>query len=181
MATQHEQGAAQDVAATPAAAAARGRHPLVGLRAEMNRLFDDFLSASWLPAPIGGRRGAPEPAWPFDGALGHAAPPIDVTEKDTAYEVTAELPGMEEKDIEVTLADGVLTIKGEKREEKEEKQKDYHLTERRFGSFRRSLRIPDGVDQDKIGASFKNGVLMLVLPKSPEAQRSERKIAIGKG
>lgn len=167
---------------TPTTTDERRRHPLLDLRTEMDRLFDDFLSASWLPSSLGGRWSGRAPLWPADAGFGgRTVPPIDVAEKDTAYEVTAELPGMEEKDIEVTLADGVLTIKGEKREEKEEKQKDYHLTERRFGSFRRSLRIPDGVDQDKIGASFKNGVLMLVLPKSPEAQRSERKIAIGKG
>ena len=78
------------------------------------------------------------------------------------------------------FADGILTIKGEKREEKEERKKDYYLSERRFGSFQRSFQLPDGVDADKIEARFKNGVLTVTLPKSPEAQRKEKKIAIKK-
>jgi HSP20 family protein len=167
---------------TPATTGERPRHPLLDLRTEMDRLVDDFLSASWLPTSFGGRHAERTPLWPADTAFGgRAVPPVDVAEKDGAYEVTAELPGMEEKDIEVTLADGVLAIKGEKREEKEEKRTDYHLTERRFGAFRRSLRVPDGIEQDKIAATFKNGVLKVVLPKSPEAQRSQRKIAVAKG
>jgi HSP20 family protein len=88
---------------------------------------------------------------------------------------------MEEKDIDVKFADGVLTIKGEKKEEREEKKKDYYLSERRFGSFQRSFRVPEGVDADKIDASFKNGVLTVMLPKSAEAQKREKKIAIKKG
>ncbi len=73
-----------------------------------------------------------------------------------------------------------MTIKGEKRDEKEEKKKDYYLSERRYGSFQRSFGVPDGVDADKITASFKNGVLTVILPKSAEAQKSEKKIAINK-
>jgi len=88
------------------------------------------------------------------------------------------LPGMDEKSIEVKLANGVLTIKGEKQNEKEEKQKDYYLRERSFGSFERSFQVPDGVDGDKIAANFKKGVLTLTLPKSAEAQKAEKKIAV---
>jgi HSP20 family protein len=80
----------------------------------------------------------------------------------------------------VKFADGLLTIKGEKREEKEEKKKDFYLSERRFGSFQRSFQVPEGVDADKIVASFKDGVLTVTLPKSPEAQKKEKKIAIKK-
>ncbi len=108
-------------------------------------------------------------------------PAADVSETDKAYEITAELPGMDEKNIEVKLANGVLTIKGEKQEEKEEKQKDYHMRERSFGSFQRTFQVPDGVDSDKIEASFKNGVLSVTLPKSPEAQKAEKKIAVKTG
>ena len=105
-----------------------------------------------------------EPFWRGEVAWGGAAPVVDVVEKDKEYEITAELPGLDEKNIEVKLSDDVLTIKGEKKEEKEEKQKDYYLSERRYGSFQRSFRLPDGVDAEKIEARFKNGVLTLSLP-----------------
>ena len=100
---------------------------------------------------------------------------MDVTETDKAYEIAAELPGMSDKNVEVKLADGVLTIKGEKQEEKEEKKKDYYLHERNFGSFQRAFQVPDGVDADKIEASFKNGVLTVTLPKSAQAQKTARR------
>ena len=153
------------------------RHPLMGLRREIERLFDDFDLGVWRRP--GGVFDV-EPFW--RGELSFAkAPAVDVAEKEKEYEVTAELPGMEEKDIDVKFADGVLTIKGEKHEEKEEKRKDYYLSERRFGSFQRSFQVPEGVDADKIEASFKNGVLTVVLPKTAEAQKREKKIAIKKG
>jgi HSP20 family protein len=99
-------------------------------------------------------------------------------ESEKAYEIIAELPGMDEKNIEVKMADGVLTIKGEKREEKEEKQKDYYLQERSFGSFERSFEVPETVETDKIEASFKKGVLTLTLPKKAEAQKPAKKIEV---
>ena len=85
---------------------------------------------------------------------------------------------MDEKNVEVKFADGVLTIKGEKREEKEEKKKDYYLSERNYGSFQRAFQVPDGVDADKIEATFKNGVLIVTMPKSAEAQKSAKKITV---
>ena len=88
---------------------------------------------------------------------------------------------MDEKNIEVKLADGVLTIQGEKQEEKEDKQKDYYLRERNFGSFLRSFQVPDGVETNKIEANFKNGVLTLNLPKSAEAQKAAKKIEVKAG
>ncbi len=105
-------------------------------------------------------------------------PAVDVVETEKAYEVTADLPGMDEKNIEVKVADGVLTIKGEKQQEKEEKKKDYYLQERSFGSYQRSLELPEGVETDKIEASFKKGVLTVTLPKKPEAQKSTKKIEV---
>ena len=107
-----------------------------------------------------------------------AAPAVDIAESDKAYEVTAELPGMDEKNIEVKVANGNLTIKGEKQEEKEEKKKDYYLHERHFGSFERCFQVPEGVDAEKIEASFKKGVLTVTLPKKPEAQKPEKKIDV---
>jgi HSP20 family protein len=106
------------------------------------------------------------------------APAVDVAEKDKAYEVTVELPGMDEKSIEVKLIDDFLSIKGEKQEEKEEKKKDYHLRERYFGSFERRFAVPEGVDRDKIEASFKKGVVTIVLPKKPDAIKPAKKIEV---
>ena len=125
--------------------------------------------------------GAIEPFRQFESSFGMVAPAVDWSETDRQYEITAELPGMEEKDIELTLADQVLTIKGRKSEEKEEKRKDYFLSERRYGSVQRSFRLPPGVDEGKVQASFDKGVLKVVLPKTAEAKKSARRIAIGKG
>jgi HSP20 family protein len=153
-------------------------HPLSNLRREIERLFDDFSLGSW-QRPSGSAFDV-EPFW--RGALTFGkAPAVDFTEHDKKYEITAEMPGMEEEDIDVKYADGVLTIKGEKKEEKEEKHKDYYLSERRFGSFQRSFQVPNGIEADKIDASFKNGVLTVTLPKSAEAQKREKKIPIKKG
>jgi len=118
-----------------------------------------------------------EPFWRRE-VTWRAAPAIDIAEKDNAYEVTAELPGMDEKNIEVRFANGNLIIKGEKEEEKEEKKKDYHLRERHFGSFERQFAVPEGVDTDKIEASFKKGVLSVTLPKKPEAIKAQKKIEV---
>jgi HSP20 family molecular chaperone IbpA len=103
-------------------------------------------------------RSAGSPFRRAEAAFG-AVPAVDVTQTDKGYEITAELPGMEEKDIDVKLTNGILTIRGEKRDEKEEKKKDYYMRERSFGSFERSFQVPDNVDADKIDASFKKGVL----------------------
>jgi HSP20 family molecular chaperone IbpA len=108
-------------------------------------------------------------------------PAVDIADTEKAYEITAELPGMDEKNVEVKFSNGVLTIKGEKKEEKEEKNKDYHLSERRYGSFQRSFTVPEGVDAEKIDATFKDGLLTVSLPKTPEAQKKEKQIAIKKG
>lgn len=140
--------------------------PFRSLQKEIDRVFDDFGHGSF---------------WPFADAGGVAArlsPSIDVSETDNAIEVTAELPGVEEKDIDVTLSNGMLTIKGEKRAEKEEKKKDYHLVERSYGSFHRSVALPEGVDTDKVEAHFDNGVLKVSVPKPAEARAASKKIAI---
>ena len=147
--------------------------PFESLRREIDRLFEDF---------DGGWR-SPFPRSLFGlNAIRHGdfetMPAVDVTETDKAYEIAAELPGIDEKDVEVKLANGVLTIKGEKHDEKEEKKKDYYMRERNFGTFQRMFQVPDGVDLDKIDASFRKGVLTVTLPKSADAQKSEKKIAV---
>ena len=152
--------------------------PFETLRREVDRLFEDFDRDLWRPL----RRSAfdVEPFWRRQLKWG-GAPPVDVVETDTAYELTADLPGINEKNIEVKLTQGGLTIKGEKQEEKEEKKKDYYLRERHVGSFERHFALPEGVDTDKIEASFKNGVLTVRLAKKPEAVKPEKKIEVKTG
>lgn len=153
--------------------------PLETLRREIDRLFEEFDGGFW-HHPF--RRPAfdMEPLWRRELTRG-GAPAVDVTEKDDAYQIAAELPGMDEKDIEVTLSNGTLTIKGEKQEEKEEKKKDYYLHERHFGSFQRSFAVPEGVDPAKIAASFRKGVLTVTLPKKAEARKPKRTVKVKAG
>jgi HSP20 family protein len=108
-------------------------------------------------------------------------PPWTLPRLIRQYEIKAELPGLDEKNIEVKVANGVLSIKGEKQEEKEEKEKDYYRRERSFGSFERSFQLPDNIEADKIEANFKNGVLSVTLPKSAEAQQQAKKIEVKGG
>jgi len=149
--------------------------PFESLREEIDRLFDDFGRGFW--RPFGRSLFAEEPLFRRELTF-PSTPAVDVVESDKAYEITAELPGMDEKNIEVKVANDVLTIKGERQEEKEEKKKDYYLRERSFGSFERSFGLPEGVDADKIEASFKKGVLTLTLPKKLEAQKSAKTIDV---
>lgn len=148
---------------------ARPRDLLSSLRDEMDRVFERF-----------------DHGWPglpslFDRSSGTALmPQFDVRDDGKSITVEAELPGVEEKDVKLTIADGVLTIKGEKKQEREEKKDDYYVAERSFGSFERSLRLPDGVDDAKVSAHFDKGVLRIVAPKKPEAVKSERQIEIRK-
>src|SRR4051794_10048200 len=139
--------------------------PFWQLQQQMNSVFDNFF-------------GRPSSTL-WDGFNGASfAPQIDVSETEKEVRVTAELPGLEEKDVEVTLADQVLTVKGEKRAEQEEEKADYRHTERSYGYFSRSIALPPGVDPEQIKANFRNGLLKVVVPKKPEAQSSRRKIEI---
>ncbi|WER50368.1 Hsp20/alpha crystallin family protein [Cupriavidus sp. WKF15] len=151
-------------------------HPIENLRREMERLFDDFDRGTHLTHMRLPRFGL-EPFGRHEWSM-PSAPSVDLSETDKAYELTAELPGMDEKDIEVKLANGGLTIKGEKREEKEEKEKDYYLRERRFGSFERYFKLPEGADTNKIEARFSKGVLTVTLPKTAEAAGAAKKIPV---
>jgi HSP20 family protein len=140
----------------------------------MDRLFDAFEGGRM--SPFFPSSFDVEPFW-TRGTL-DVAPAVNIAESDKAYEISAELPGMDEKSIEVKLTNEVLAIKGEKQEEREEKEKGYHVQERHFGSFERLFRVPAGVDTDKITAMFKNGLLIVTLPKAAEAQNPTKKIAI---
>lgn len=139
--------------------------PFTAFRREMDRLFESF-----------GR----DLGWPGgDDRTTATAPSIDVSETEGELRIEADLPGVEEKDVDVTVSDNVLTIKGEKKAEKEEKNKDFHLVERSYGSFSRSLTLPFAADPSKAKATFKNGVLSISLPKPPEVKAKAKKIAIG--
>jgi HSP20 family protein len=155
------------------------RRPFESLRREVDRLFDDFQVGSWR-LPFARTVFDVEPFWRGGELSWGKAPAVDIVDKEKAYEIAAELPGMDESNIDVKFSDGTLTIKGEKRDEREEKEKDYYLSERRYGSFQRSFGVPGGVDADKIEANFKNGVLTVTLPKIADAQKSEKKIVIKK-
>ena len=159
-------------------ASVQARRPLQRLRREMASLFEDFFggrpSSRHSFLGIGSFRRA-------KAAFG-AIPAVHLIETDQAYQITSELPGgMDEKNVEVTFANGVLTIKGEKHEEREERKKGYHTRERSSGSFERTFRVPEGVDTNKIEASSKNGVLAVTLPKNSEMRKAGRKITVKAG
>jgi len=139
-------------------------NPLGLLRHEINSLFDNFFSGYDIE--------------PFAGRFGAFSPSIDVKESDKELRVSAELPGIDEKDIEVSLNKDSLTIKGEKKEEKEDKGKDYYRMERSYGSFSRTIPLPTEVDQDKVKADFKKGVLTVTVPKTAKAMKETKKISI---
>ena len=153
--------------------------PLESLRREIDQLFEDF-GLGTLRSPF--RRSLFD-VDPFRRAKAafSGMPAVDVTETEKGYKVVAELPGMDENNIEVKITNGMLTIKGEKQEEKEEEKQDYYLRERSFGSFERTFPVPDGVELDKVDASFKKGVLTVTLPKTAGAQKTEKKITVKAG
>ena len=105
-------------------------------------------------------------------------PKVDIAETENNFLITAELPGIDEKNVDVTLDDGILTIKGEKKTEIEDKQSEFYSRERSYGEFQRSFEVPSTIDQNKIDASFTNGVLTVKMPKTPEAKKEVKKIPI---
>jgi HSP20 family protein len=127
---------------------------IAGMKSEMDRLFDRLAEHRWNELP----------------ALGDWAPSMDVSETKDSLVCKVEVPGMEQKDIQISLQENLLTIKGEKKQEKEEKDEHYHRIERSYGAFTRSLRLPVAVDAGKVTATVKNGVLTVTLPKTPAAK-----------
>lgn len=144
--------------------AALKTEPFSSLHREIDRLFDDFA------------RGFPALSNFGNGNGGKLMPSIDVVETDKEIEITAELPGLEEKDVQINVADNFLTIRGEKKAEKEEKDKDYRIVERSYGAFERTLELPPGVDADAIKAGIAKGVLKVTVPKPVPKQA--RKIEV---
>jgi HSP20 family protein len=137
------------------------------LHKEMDRLFEDFWKGSGSSTFMTG-------PWQH-GALN---PHVDETEDEKAFHVKVELPGMDKDDVDVTLSSGVLTIRGEKKREEEEKGNNFYRKERAFGSFRRTLPVPVDVDEAKVEAKFEKGILYIELPKTAEAQKKVKHIAV---
>lgn len=152
-----------------------GFHPISTLKEEIDQLFDRFSWPELTPyfRKITGRS-RPSTEMFFQGAA------VDVSESEDAFEIYAEFPGVGEEDVEVTIVNGRLLLKGEKHDEREEtdRKKRYHIKERSFGSFQRVFEIPPEVDQGNIQAKFKKGVLRITLPKTKEAIQQERRIQI---
>lgn len=168
---------AQKPAAPPALKTESLWQPIFALRDEMDRLFDNFWRGFGMERS-GRRTAEPQPFGRFMTSFGMAIPDIDVVEAEKDYRVVAELPGMGPGDVELSVSGDILTIKGEKKEEKTE---SYHLSERRFGSFQRSFPMPQDIDHDRIEARFDKGVLTVTLPKTAEAAARRQKIEIKAG
>jgi HSP20 family protein len=145
------------ISPTGGAAMMRGLMPWTGmgsLRREMDQLFDRLGEMKWDDLP----------------ALGDWTPSMDISETKDSLVAKVEVPGMEQKDIQISLQENLLTIKGEKKQEKEEKDEHYHRVERSYGAFARSLRLPVAVEAGKVSAGFKNGLLTVTLPKAAGAK-----------
>jgi HSP20 family protein len=136
---------------------------VVSIQDEMNRLFDDFFGRPVL------KTGWTEGVW---------SPTVDISEDKENVIIKSEMPGMSKDDVKISIQDNVLTLKGEKKQEKEEKDKNYHRIERNYGSFCRSFQLPTSVKSDKVKASYKDGVLSVTLPKTEEVKPKEIPVSI---
>ena len=137
---------------------------MVSIQEEMNRLFDDFFSS--------------DPLVRTEWAEGMWSPNVDVSETKDNVIMKAEMPGMSKDDVKIFIHDNILTLKGDKKQEKEEKDGDYHRIERSYGSFCRSFTLPTSVKADEVKASYKGGVLNITLPKTEEAKPKEIPVSI---
>lgn len=149
----------------------RGSNPIMTLQDEMNKLFSDFFGETSLPS------------WWHGESMGKmlsVSPALDVSENDKGFKICAELPGMDISDINITVADGYVTIKGEKKQEEKEEKEGYFRQERSYGSFQRVIALPDNANLDNAEANMKNGVLTVSIPKKAGAKSTERKLEIKK-
>lgn len=158
-----------DVAKSPESTPSRPVDVFSAMRGEMERMFERFEHGF--------------PRWPSLFRQGNGAivvPELDVKENNDSIVIEAELPGVDEKEVSVTFANGMLMIKGEKKQSSEEAKDNYYLSERSYGAFERLLRLPESVDDTKIEAKFDKGVLKIKAAKRPEAIKAQRKIEIKK-
>lgn len=147
--------------------------PMMSLREEIDRLFNDFGSGFWRRSLMR-RTGVESPA-PMAWRL---SPVVEVVDCNGEYRIAAEVPGLAATDVDITLHDGMLTIRGEKSEEKRDEKPDYLLSERRYGAFHRTIPLPSGADAEHISAELSNGVLTISIPKTAAAKAAERKIEV---
>jgi HSP20 family protein len=164
-------------AATQSQAETTPRPLATTLGGQIGRLFREYFPWSLLRKAVSEGAFEVAPDWVSPTQYG-PAPIVNVSETAQSFEITAEAPGMDETTVEIRVGSGVLRIRGEKKEEKKEERKQSHVSERRFGRFERSFRIPEAVDADKIEASLTNGVLCVVLPKKVEALETEKTIPL---
>jgi len=136
---------------------------LFGMQREMNRMFDNFFRTSDRSE---------------DSSLTVWTPAVDITEHDDDFAVKVELPGINKDDVKITLDSNILTLRGEKKQEKETKKENYHRVERSYGSFQRSFTLPANVKSDKIDASYKDGILTINLPKAEEAKPKQVEVKV---
>ncbi len=141
--------------------------PVLKLRRDLDRLFDEFFNRTWIDF-----------AWPEANGNYSKLPSVDISETDSAYQIEVDLPGMDKENIELTVNDGVLKIKAQRQDQREEKGKYYHRFERAYGVFERTLSLPDDADQEKINATYKDGVLKIEVDKLPEAKSKTKRITI---
>ena len=170
MTETHKPGDAERVDPASTASQTPPWGPLTLLRREMERLFDEVGTSRW-PVPGAMRLMAEMPP----------VPAMDLVETEGGYEMTAELPGIDAKDVELKVTGDLLTLRGEKREQSERKEADRHVSERRYGAFQRTLRLPPDADAEGIAATSANGVLTVKIPRSESARAREKKIEISGG
>lgn len=160
----------------PSAEPAAAPDVWLSFRDEVDRLFERFAGGFGSFPSL--RRMLDIEPWRPMATYRYSVPAIDMSEDDKAYKISAELPGLEAKDVDVSISGNTLVLKGEKRQEKEEKQKNYYFSERAYGSFQRAFELPASIDRDKVSADFAKGILMITLPKTPEAQKQQKKIEV---
>lgn len=154
--------------ATSTTSASSERDPIAALQNDINRAFDNFL----LPLPL------PFSGWPASLLSSGSGVQVDVAENDKEVKVTAELPGLEEGDLDLRVSEGMLVLAGEKKADREVDENGYLLRERTFGRIERTIPLPEGIDADQAQASFKRGVLTVTIPKTAEAQIGAKRIPV---
>ncbi|WP_420427348.1 Hsp20/alpha crystallin family protein [Algiphilus sp.] len=149
-------------------------HPLARMHREMDRLFEDVFSSFGIPDPL--MRGSlPQPGGSWSNML---RPQLDISENDTGYTITVEIPGVERDDVDISVDDGTLLIRGEKRQSEEHHAGDFHAVERNYGRFQRVLDLPEDADEAQIAARFKDGVLSVHVPRRADAEQRGRRIEV---
>lgn len=172
---EEQQGASLPVKRQDQPVPAQHSHPLSQLHGEIDRLFEEAFRGFGIPSLWGGRM------FPALTQTDWLKPTLDVGATDKEYTISVELPGVDQKDVQLEVVNDTLLIKGEKKQEKEEKDKDFYRIERSYGSFQRILSLPEDADQDNINAVYKNGVMKITLPRKAQTEKETKRIEIKNG